>query len=102
MKDVKFEFRDYKTLNPYGMLIYCDPPYVSNTQSTKQSYGVSSFDNDEFWNIMRKWSKNNNVYISEYIAPEDFNCVLEIKTQTSSRNGKYIYQRTEKLFTYNI
>jgi len=101
MQDVKFEWKDYKTLKPRGMLIYCDPPYISNTQSTKQSYGVLNFDNVEFWNIMRKWSMNNDVYISEYEAPNDFKCVLEIETQTSSRNGKYVYKRNEKLFTFD-
>ena len=30
------------------------------------------FDTEEFWEIMRKWSKNNIVLISEMDAPEDF------------------------------
>ena len=48
---------------------------------------------------MRKWSVNNDVYISEYQAPNDFECVLEIDTKTDIRNGKnQLDKRVEKLF----
>lgn len=97
MMDVEFSNKDYKTLNPKDCLVYCDPPY----KDTVQPYGLSSFDTEEFWDVMREWSKNNDVYISEYEAPNDFKCVLEIQTKTiirdSSGNPSY---RTEKLYTY--
>ena len=35
---------------------------------------------------MRKWSKDNDVYISEYEAPDDFIRVLDIATKTNIRN----------------
>ena len=97
MQDVKFEWKDYKTLQPKGFLIYCDPPYANTTKYT----GTPDFDTEIFWDIMREWSKDNDVYISEYNAPDDFISVLEIPTKTDIRdtNGTPIY-RTEKLFTY--
>lgn len=97
--NVTFTYSDYKNCTPNNCLIYCDPPY----KDTIQAYGFNKeFDTDEFWEIMRKWSKNNDVYISEYNAPDDFKCVLEIPTKTIIRdnNNNPIY-RTEKLFTYN-
>ncbi len=97
MKDVKFGFADYKTLNPKGCLIYCDPPYANTTKYT----GVPSFDSGEFWNMMRKWSRDNDVFISEYEAPEDFVSVLDIPTKTSIRDKDCnVCSRVEKLFTY--
>jgi len=99
MKDVLFMWKDYKTLDPHGMLIYCDPPYKNTTKYT----GVPDFDTEEFWNVMRKWSIDNDVYISEYNAPADFVSVLDIPTRTNIRDkSDSVCDRTEKLFTYNI
>lgn len=50
---------------------------------------------------MREWSKNNDVYISEYNAPDDFECVLEIPTRTDIRNKKNeLDSRIERVFKY--
>ena len=50
---------------------------------------------------MRKWSKDNDVYISEYEAPDDFIRVLDIATKTNIRNKEdKVCNRNEKLFTY--
>ena len=96
IKDVIFECKDYKILNPHNCLIYCDPPYQGTTKYT----GVPDFDSNEFWSIMRRWSIDNDVYISEYNAPNDFISVLTIPTKTDIRdtNNKNI-KRIEKLFT---
>ena len=98
MMDVDFSNEDYKELNPHGNLIYCDPPY----KNTIQPYGLLHFDTDKFWDVMRIWSKDNDVFISEYEAPYDFKCVLEIPTKTIIRDSddKPSY-RIEKLFTYD-
>lgn len=97
MCDVEFEWADYKTLSFSDCLIYCDPPYKNTTKFT----GTPEFDTDEFWEVMRKWSKNNDVYISEYETPNDFECVLEIPTKTDIRNNKnQLDKRLEKLFRY--
>lgn len=96
MQDFRFEWRDYKTLHPVGMLIYCDPPYKNTTKYT----GVPDFNNDEFWDVMREWSKENDVYISEYQAPDDFLCVLDMPTKTNIRDATgEVCERVEKLFT---
>lgn len=98
MNEVVFEYKDYKDIKPKNMLIYCDPPY----KNTTCPYGVPKFDTDEFWNVMRKWSLENDVYISEYNAPEDFKCVLEIPTRTDIRDkNNNLSKRVEKLFIYN-
>lgn len=79
---------------PVGMLIYCDPPYEDTTQ---YDY-CKGFDHGKFWDTMRDWSKNNDVYISEYKAPDDFKCVLEIETKTDMHEkSKSI--RIERLFS---
>ena len=97
MIDVEFDWRDYKSLFLKGCLIYCDPPYANTTKYT----GVPDFDSEEFWNIMRAWSKDNDVYISEYEAPDDFVSVLEIPTKTNIRDkSDNVCRRVEKLFKY--
>ena len=96
IKDIRFKCLDYKFAKPNKNLIYCDPPYKGTTQ-----YGaVGTFDTEEFWNVMRDWSKNNLVFISEYSAPEDFKCVWEKQTNLEIRNKKAEREiRIEKLFT---
>lgn len=69
--DIKFKCLDYREAHPQNSLIYCDPPYNSTTKYD----AIGEFDTNEFWDIMRMWSKNNRVFISEYNAPEDFECV---------------------------
>ena len=99
--NIQFIHSNYKDLKPIGYLIYCDPPYKSNTQSTMQSYGVEEFDSSLFWEVMREWSKDNDVYISEYEAPKDFECVLEIPTKTDIRCiGDKKQIRIERIFKY--
>ncbi len=98
--DVDFRYGLYTNHLPENMLVYCDPPYEGTTQ-----YGVfKEFDNNMFWQVMREWSKNNTVLISEYQAPNDFECVAEFQSQMGlsvKSNGKESRpKRTEKLFKY--
>jgi len=90
--DIIFDSKSYDEFTPYNMCIYCDPPYQSTTD-----YGTN-FDHILFWETMRKWSVNNNdVYVSEYEAPDDFECVFEIeKRVTMGKNKSEI--RFERLF----
>jgi len=79
----------------YGCLIYCDPPYENTT-----AYGaVPPFDSAKFWQRVR-WLEGHGhtVIVSEYQAPTDFACVLEIPTKTDlhTTNGKG--RRVERLF----
>lgn len=93
---VRFLAQDYKDWYPSDKLIYCDPPY-ENTTGYKDK-----FNHVEFWDVMREWSKNNTVVISEYNAPEDFRCVVEIPTKTIIRDaGNKPLQSVERLFMYN-
>ena len=65
---------DYRDHDPRGMLIYCDPPYKNTTGYSANTEKIE-FDHDEFWDTMRRWSRHNIVFISEYRAPRDFACV---------------------------
>lgn len=89
------DYRDWKDLN--NCLIYCDPPY----QGTKQYDNAKNFDYEEFWNIIREWSKNNIVLVSEQNAPNDFKCIWK---QEVSRSIKATdkSKSVEKLFIHNI
>jgi site-specific DNA-adenine methylase len=96
---VHFKQSDYQKLRPRYKLIYCDPPYKNNQIRNKM---FSSFDSEEFWEIMRKWSKQNIVVISELTSPHDFQCIWEISRPTlAARNHSKTKQRhTEKLFIH--
>lgn len=61
LKDIIFINDDYRNLKTTNSVIYCDPPY----ENQKQYANSLHFDYDEFWNYMRRWSKNNIVIISE-------------------------------------
>ena len=95
IRDINFSCKDYKELEFEDCLIYCDPPYKDTTKYPI----IGEFNTEEFWNIMRKWSKKNTVIISEYEAPDDFECIKEINTKTDIRNrsGKR-ENRVERLF----
>jgi DNA adenine methylase len=72
IKKVKFKHAvNYKEWDVKNFLIYCDPPYKDNNLGTKNSL-FKTFNHEEFWDVMRKWSKNNIVIISESNAPKDF------------------------------
>lgn len=75
-------------------LIYCDPPYLNTTK-----YRFGEFNHPAFWQWVRDRSRDNIVVVSEYTAPEDFECVLEINTTTDLRDTRgAMSPRTEKLF----
>ena len=102
-KTVNFKCCSYDELKPKNALIYCDPPYA-NTISYSGADG--DFDNDRFWKIVRKWSKNNIVIISEEKAPDDFKCIWKkdysrgrgFKSKTNrDKGGKNV---VEKLFIH--
>lgn len=93
-KNIEFMNDDYVNFIPEGMTIYCDPPYYDNSLQT--SY-FNNFNHDEFWKIMRLWSKTNLVIISEYQAPSDFVCIWK-REFNSSFNYNPKKKRMEKLF----
>jgi len=96
LKGVQFKCSSYLELDiPSNSLVYCDPPYASTT-------GYSdAINHEEFWEWVREISKKNNVFVSEYNAPDDFDCVWSKVAKSSlSANGKSGSSQlsTEKLF----
>jgi len=99
IKDVTFLNLEYNKIDyPDNSLIYCDPPYESTTKYK------DDFNHDKFWDWCREMSrKGHTVFISEYNAPKDFECLKEIQTNTQLCHGAKIgnMNKTEKLFTYS-
>ena len=99
LSGIKFIHSDYRKVVelPYDseMVIYCDAPY----QGTKQYSNATKFDYNEFWQIIRDWSKFNIVLISEQNAPNDFECIWEQEV-IRSINASDKKRQTEKLFKY--
>ena len=81
---------------PKDAIIYCDPPYAGTAE-----YKEGGFNHKEFWDWVRKISKTNKVYISEYTAPCDFKTILEFSQKSTLQGGqqKHTNQPNECLFT---
>lgn len=92
--NIKFYNKSYDSWNPNNMLIYCDPPYKNTT-----GYDTGDFDHVNFWETMRKWSKNNYVFISEETAPKDF-IVIWTKNKCRTINSETRYYKIEKIYVY--
>jgi DNA adenine methylase len=98
LKDVIFYNKNYWELDiPDGQIWYCDKPYENTT-----SYN-DKFDHKKFWDWARNKSVNNQLFVSEYNAPDDFECLWE-KSVVSSLDHKKIAgsvkTETERLFKY--
>ena len=99
LKGVIFQNKPYYELElPPNSIVYCDPPYKGTTGYK------DGFNHTEFWEWCRKKSKeNHSIFISEYNAPEDFECVWQKEAKSSlSANGKIGGNKIsiEKLFKY--
>ena len=76
--------------------------YRDATDEEEIAFARTIFDHDKFWNVMRVWSKDNLVFISEETAPSDFKCIWKKKYARGkglSKSGRTVY---EKLFVYHI
>lgn len=97
--DVQCVSWDYTKVDIHNAVIYCDPPYQNTTK-----YSTKDFDYENFWGWCRKMSKYNIVLISEYNAPDDFECVWSKETLVNfdCNRGKDLdkKKRVEKLFKY--
>ena len=95
--DAEFICKDYREVElPMGCVVYADPPYDNTT-----GYGKEKFNSEEFWEYMRKISKEHIVFISEQTAPDDFISIWEKPfTRTLDRNKDNQFKVVEKLFTY--
>jgi len=90
---VKLCVCDYTELKiPPKSIIYCDPPYAGVS-----GYG-NKFNHAMFWEWCRKKEGEGHVvFVSEYNAPKDFECIWE-KQLTSKIRRKNGEKRIEKLF----
>jgi DNA adenine methylase len=83
---------------PQDSVIYCDPPYASTTKYR------DAFNHDEFWDWCRKKSKaGHSVFISEYNAPNDFECIWEKGSKTTfswHAENLSTKESVERLFVY--
>lgn len=94
IRDVTFLAGDFTNWVPEGMLIYCDPPYAGTT-----NYGAfNGFDHELFWNTVRMWTEKNTVLVSEYQAPDDFECVAEFNSRMGLTTAGERPVRIERLF----
>lgn len=84
IKNVEFHYADYHDLKFENCLIYNDPPYRG-----AKTYNTSkNFDHNKFYDWCREQAKHNIVFVSEYNAPNDFECVWEQEVKSSlSANG---------------
>lgn len=101
MMNVKiYDAKSYSEFKPKDFVIYCDPPYTKNQVSNKY---FKNFDHELFWNIMRKWSKSNIVFISELEAPNDFYPIWEQSYKVSfiKKNVNTVKNFKEKLFIHS-
>ena len=94
LKGIQFECCSYDCLQiPEGAVIYCDPPYQGTADYN------SSFDSAKFWNWVRyKVESGHKVFISEYKAPEDFECIWQ--KGINSNLGGASKTAVEKLFIH--
>ena len=99
MSDVRFNHLDYRNtpFKPEGWVIYCDPPYAGTTGYT----AAPPYNPAEFWVQCSLWAGAGNVVlVSEYQAPADWTCVLEVATKTDIRNREnQLEPRQERLFS---
>jgi len=101
MSTVDFFSGDYMDLEiPKQSIIYCDIPY----RGTKQYSTSKDFEHDIFWEWARfKNDEGHTIFVSEYNAPSDWECVWEKEVTSSlSANGKIggSKRSNEKLFKY--
>jgi DNA adenine methylase len=96
LSGINFINSEYDELNiPKNSIIYCDPPY----QSTDKTYQEKNFDHSKFWDWCRKMTVLGQViFISEYNAPEDFECVWNKQLAKTHPNQKK--DSTERLWKY--
>ena len=100
LQGVKFINGSYNEYSDFeNCLIYCDPPYEGTT-----SYKTDTFDHIKFWDWCRKMSEKNLVFVSEYKAPDDFECIWqgEVKTNFASNQKEATHKAVEKLFRYKL
>ena len=97
LKNINFINNDFSIIQTYkNCVIYCDPPYKN---TTKYDYS-KNFNYDLFWEVIRKTSNNNYVFISEQQAPEDFISIWTNNTRAIRPTNEITIK--DNLFIYKI
>jgi len=96
LKGVHLNCCSYKDCNTSmrNFVVYCDPPYFGT-----ELYKHNDIDVNFFWEWVRKLSKDNWVFVSEYVAPKDFSILWQKEVKTSLKIDEP-ENRVEKLFIY--
>lgn len=94
LKGVLITNQNYYDMDiPDNSIIYCDPPYANTT-----GYG-GKFDTNRFWEWVREMSsKGHSMFISEYTAPDDFECVWSKSVNNTLVKNTGSKKGVEKLF----
>jgi len=94
IEEVEIYNKSYEDISiPDGAVVYNDPPYIG----TAKPGAGGEFDHEKFWQWARELSSRCQVFTSEYISPDDFECVLEIPVSLDMGKRQ---DRVEKLFKY--
>ena len=82
---------------PENSLIYCDPPYEGTTKYK------DDFNHVVFWQWCRDMaSKGHIIFVSEYNAPDDFECVWQKEIVSSLAKNTGTKRGVEKLFRLKV
>lgn len=109
--NVNFRCKDYRKLRHKGMFIYCDPPYAKTKYPIRYRRDIKKydiFDNDTFWETVRKWSRDNFVVVSETTCPDDFVEIWRMtryRSAAQSKKTRFLHKTeshaVEKLFVHS-
>lgn len=91
---VEFTCGDYRDMViPKNSVVYCDPPYKGTTGYKDR------FDHDSFYKWCEvKAGEGHVIFLSEYSAPEMFECVFEKEVSSNLTVGTKGKKETEKLY----
>ena len=94
LQGVEFHSGDYKELViPNDSIVYCDIPYFGTTQ-----YYNRGFNYHEFWEWANYMSTYNKVFVSEYVAPDNWKAVWSKEVNSSLTKDTGSKKAVEKLF----
>jgi len=98
LKGIIFKISNYFDLVlPQKSVIYCDPPYKGATKYK------DNFDHSRFWQWCRnKAEQGHTLFVSEYNAPDDFECVWQKEIVSSLTKNTGAKKGIEKLFKYSL
>lgn len=96
LNNIIWQYGDYEELygdDLYDCCFYCDIPY----KNTKQYKTSLNFDYDRFWNWATRMSEKNIVLVSEYVAPDNWECIWSGELKKTMNHGNNV-DSVERLF----